>query len=116
VPGANGSVGVGRIARADGDGYTLTLGLWNTHVANGALYQLQYDLVKDFEPVALISSGPAFFVASKTVPANDLRELVHLLKASPGKPSMATQRGLCSEPTDQNVRRCWESAARRCLI
>jgi tripartite-type tricarboxylate transporter receptor subunit TctC len=52
---AGGTVGVGRVARAAPDGYTLCLGHWSTHVANGAIYTLQYDLMKDFEPVALIS-------------------------------------------------------------
>jgi len=51
VPGANGSIGTGRVARAAGDGYTVVMGLWNTHVGNGALYPLSYDVLKDFEPV-----------------------------------------------------------------
>src|SRR5262249_17142314 len=58
VAGANGSIGVGRAARAANDGYTLVMGLWNTHVANGALFGLSYDVVKDFEPIALIASNP----------------------------------------------------------
>jgi tripartite-type tricarboxylate transporter receptor subunit TctC len=53
VAGANGSIGVGRAARAAHDGYTIVMGLWNTHVANGALFGLSYDVVKDFEPIAL---------------------------------------------------------------
>src|SRR6516165_189168 len=53
VGGANGSIGTGRVARAAPDGYTLVLGIWNTHVANAAIYALQYDVVKDFEPVLL---------------------------------------------------------------
>src|SRR5262245_26693967 len=51
VPGANGSIGVGRVARAPGDGHTLVVGLWNTHVANAAIYPLTYDVQKDFEPI-----------------------------------------------------------------
>jgi tripartite-type tricarboxylate transporter receptor subunit TctC len=55
VTGAGGTLGVGRVARATPDGHTLILGLWSTHVVNGAIYTLGYDLVNDFEPVALIS-------------------------------------------------------------
>ena len=56
VSGANGSTAVGRVARAVADGYTLSLGVWNTHVSNGALYALPYDVLNDFEPVALLAS------------------------------------------------------------
>src|ERR1700745_3769104 len=65
VAGAAGSIGVGRAARAAPDGYTLSFGGWNTHVANGAVYALQYDLLKDFEPVALLSSNPLLIVTKK---------------------------------------------------
>src|SRR5712671_368538 len=53
VGGAQGSIGVGRVARAVGDGYTLLIGDWSTHVVNGAIYELQYDALKDFEPISL---------------------------------------------------------------
>jgi tripartite-type tricarboxylate transporter receptor subunit TctC len=56
VAGAAGSIGVGRVARAAGDGYMLVLGMWGTHVANAAIYALSYDVVKDFEPVALVGT------------------------------------------------------------
>ena len=58
VAGANGTIGAGRVAHSAPDGYTLVIGSWNTHVANGVLYALQYDLLKDFEPVALLASNP----------------------------------------------------------
>src|SRR5712675_395081 len=51
VAGANGSIGVGRVARAAPDGYTVSFAYWGTHVANGAVYALDYDVVKDFEPI-----------------------------------------------------------------
>jgi hypothetical protein len=63
VVGAAGSIGVGRVARAAPDGYTLDLGQWGTHVLNGALYGLQYDLPNDFAPVALIADSPLLIVA-----------------------------------------------------
>ena len=87
VAGANGSVGVGRVVRARPDGYTLSLGTWNSHVGNGALYSLQYDLLNDFEPVALISTFTYLIVARKAMPAQNLREFIAWLKANPDKAS-----------------------------
>jgi tripartite-type tricarboxylate transporter receptor subunit TctC len=83
VGGANGSIGVGRVARAAPDGYTLIVGNWNSQVANGALYALQYDLLKDFEPIALISSFPQLIVAKNTMPPSNLTGLIAWLKANP---------------------------------
>jgi tripartite-type tricarboxylate transporter receptor subunit TctC len=90
VSGANGSIAVGRVARAAPDGYTLSLGVWNTHVSNGALYALPYDVVKDFEPVALVASFSSMIVARKTMPASDLKEFIAWLKANPGKASQGS--------------------------
>jgi tripartite-type tricarboxylate transporter receptor subunit TctC len=87
VGGANGNIGVGRVARAAPDGYTLLLGNWNSQVANGALYSLPYDLLKDFEPISLISSFPQLIVARNTMPANDLAGLIAWLKANPDQAS-----------------------------
>ncbi len=83
VSGASGSIGAGRVARAPPDGYTLALGHWGTHVINGAIYALSYDLQKDFEPIALISSNPQLIVAKRTMPADDLPGLVAWLKTNP---------------------------------
>jgi tripartite-type tricarboxylate transporter receptor subunit TctC len=90
VTGANGSIAVGRVARAAPDGYTLSLGAWNTHVSNGALYALPYDLVSDFEPVGLLASFSSMVAVRNTVPANDLKELIAWLKANPGKVSQGS--------------------------
>jgi len=89
VGGAGGSIGVGRVARAAPDGYTLDIGQWDTHVANGATYPLAYDLMKDFEPIAFISSNPFLVLARKTMPADDLKGLIAWLKANPDKASQA---------------------------
>jgi tripartite-type tricarboxylate transporter receptor subunit TctC len=89
VGGAGGSIGVGRVARAAPDGYTLDVGQWDTHVANGATFPLAYDLMKDFEPVALISSNPFLVLARKTMPATDLKGLIAWLRANPDKASQA---------------------------
>ena len=88
--GAAGSTGTRRVARAHSDGYTLVLGSWGTHVANGAIYALEYDVVKDFEPVALLPSQPLVIVARKTMPANDLSSLIVWLRANPDTASQGT--------------------------
>jgi tripartite-type tricarboxylate transporter receptor subunit TctC len=90
VAGAAGSIGVGRVARAAGDGYMLVLGMWGTHVANAAIYALSYDVVKDFEPVALVGTMPELIVAKKTMPANDLKGLIAWLRANSDKASQGT--------------------------
>ena len=90
VGGAGGNLGVGRVVRSPGDGYTLSIGHWGSHVVNGAIYTLPYDLLADFAPVALISDGPQLIVASKAVPAKNLAELIAWLKANPGKASLGT--------------------------
>jgi tripartite-type tricarboxylate transporter receptor subunit TctC len=90
VTGAAGSVGVGRVARAAGDGYTLAIGVWGTHVLNGAIYALRYDLVEDFEPISLLASNPMVIVTKKAIPAKDLTELIAWLKANPHKAAAGT--------------------------
>jgi tripartite-type tricarboxylate transporter receptor subunit TctC len=81
VTGAGGSIGVGRAARAAPDGYTISIGHLGTHVANGAIYKLGYDLETDFEPVVLLPSNPMIFVSKNSVPARSLDELLAWLKA-----------------------------------
>jgi tripartite-type tricarboxylate transporter receptor subunit TctC len=83
VTGADGTIGVGRVARAAPDGYLLSVGQWSTHVLNGAAYALPYDLLKDFEPVALMATNPLVIVTYKGVPAANLKELIDWLKATP---------------------------------
>jgi len=88
--GASGSLGMGRAARASPDGYTLSYGAWATHVVNGAVYALPYDLSSDFEAISQTIST-RFLIAAKTaMPANDLQGLVAWLKANPDKASAGT--------------------------
>src|ERR1700750_688472 len=90
VGGAGGSIGVGRVARAAPDGYTFDIGQWDTHVGS-IIYKLDYDLEKDFEPIALISNNPQLLVAKNELPANTLAELVTWMKANPGKINFVNQ-------------------------
>ena len=82
VTGAGGSIGVGRVARAAPDGYTLAIGHNQTHVINAASMNLSYDVVKDFEPVSLIADTPQWVISRKTLPANNVKELIAWLKAN----------------------------------
>src|SRR5438552_16130261 len=91
VGGAGGSIGVGRVARAAPDGYTIDIGQWDNHVANGVVYNLNYDLQKDFEPIGLVSINPQLLLARKGIPADDLKGLVTWMKANPGKATLAVQ-------------------------
>jgi tripartite-type tricarboxylate transporter receptor subunit TctC len=90
VSGAAGRIGTGRGANAAPDGYTLIAGSAGTHMANGALYPLNYDVLKDFEPVSLLAATPQLIVSKKTMPASNLKELIAWLKANPDKASQGT--------------------------
>jgi tripartite-type tricarboxylate transporter receptor subunit TctC len=81
---AGGTIAHGRTARAAPDGYTLSLGHTATHVLNGAVYSLTYDISKDFEPISLVSSNSWLLAARSTLPPRDLQEFVGWLKANPG--------------------------------
>jgi tripartite-type tricarboxylate transporter receptor subunit TctC len=85
VTGANGTIGVGRVARASPDGYTLVYGPWATQVVNPAVYALPYDVLKDFEPVSLIASSPWVVAAKTAMPANDLKGFIAWLRQHPDK-------------------------------
>jgi tripartite-type tricarboxylate transporter receptor subunit TctC len=88
--GAGGSLGVGRVARAAPDGYTVSIGHWSTHVVNGAVYALNYDLLKDLEPVAMIGGNAMLVVSKAAVPAKNLGELIAWVKANEAKVNVGT--------------------------
>jgi tripartite-type tricarboxylate transporter receptor subunit TctC len=88
--GAGGSIAVGRVARAAPDGYTFDIGQWDTHVGS-IIYQLDYDLQKDFAPIGLVSVNPQLMVAKKNLPADNLKDLVAWMKANPGEINFVDQ-------------------------
>lgn len=85
LTGAAGTIGTAHVAHAAPDGYTLILGHWQTHVVNGATFALQFDVVNDFSPIALIADCPMWVVGKETLPANNLAELIAWLKQNPGQ-------------------------------
>ena len=91
VSGASGSIGVGRVARSSPDGYTLSIGNITTHVFNGAIIRLPYDLLKDFEPIAMVASNPQLLLGKREIPADTLQELIAWIKARPGAVLIGTQ-------------------------
>ena len=88
VGGAAGTIGVGRAVRAPADGYTLQIGTSTTNMLTGGLYPLQFDLLKDLEPIVQIASEPMLIVGKKSLPPNNLKELIAWLKANPDKASV----------------------------
>src|SRR5262245_23061352 len=90
VGGANGSIGVGRVARSAPDGYTIDIGQWDTHVG-AIIYPINYDLQKDFDPIGLMSINPQLMIARKGFPADDLKGLVAWMKANPGRATLVEQ-------------------------
>lgn len=106
VGGASGSIGSAKAARAAADGYTLLLGIWNTHVAIPKLLELRYDVVEDFTPVAYMTDAPLLLTVHKSMPVASYRALVDLLKANPDKVSSGSA-GIGSPPhlLDELVRK-----------
>lgn len=88
--GAGGTIGAGKVARSLPDGYTVAIGHIGTHVINGAIYQLPYDVFKDFQPIAMIASNPQVLVSKIAVSAKDLKELIIWVQANQNKATVAT--------------------------
>ncbi|TMJ03986.1 MAG: tripartite tricarboxylate transporter substrate binding protein BugD [Alphaproteobacteria bacterium] len=97
VGGASGTIGTGRLVRADPDGYTIGIGGPNHYVVNASVYPLTYDLLRDFEPVSMLSNGPMLIMSRNTLPAKNLVELIAWLKANPDNVTFGTG-GLASPP------------------
>jgi tripartite-type tricarboxylate transporter receptor subunit TctC len=97
VGGASGTIGTGRVVRSAPDGYTIGIGGVNHYVVNGAVYPLPYDLLKDFEPISMIATGPQLILSRNSLPAKDLKELLAWLKERPNSVTFATG-GVASPP------------------
>jgi tripartite-type tricarboxylate transporter receptor subunit TctC len=97
VGGASGTIGTGRVVRADPDGYTIGIGGVNHYVVNASVYPLPYDTLKDFEPISMLSNGPMLIMSRNSIPAKNLQELIAWLKANPDSVTFGTG-GLASPP------------------
>jgi tripartite-type tricarboxylate transporter receptor subunit TctC len=90
VTGASGSIGIGKAARSAADGYTICIGTWATHVLNGAVLSLPYNIETVLDPIAQVASDPPLIVSNKNVPADNLGQLIEWLKANPDKATQGT--------------------------
>src|SRR5258705_1154157 len=90
VAGAGGTIGVTRAVRSPADGYTISFGHLGTHVVNGAIYPLPFDLVNDLDPVTLLGANPMLVVSKTAIPAKSLKELIDWLKANQNKATFGT--------------------------
>jgi tripartite-type tricarboxylate transporter receptor subunit TctC len=90
VSGASGTIANLKVARADPDGYTLSVGQWTSNVGPAAIYPLQYDTLKDFEPISLLTTSYLWIVGRPDLPAKDVKEVIAWLKANPGKATAGT--------------------------
>jgi tripartite-type tricarboxylate transporter receptor subunit TctC len=90
IGGAAGSIATSKAVRASADGYTLITGIWNTHVANAAVYKLGYDLENDFVPIGLISYSGLLIVGRTSLSATNLKDLIAWLRQNPNQATEGT--------------------------
>lgn len=90
VTGASGAIGVGKVARATPDGYTIGIGSWSTHVVDSAVNVLPYDTYADFQPLAMVAINPQVLVGKASLPAQSMQELIKWIKSNPGKVLVGT--------------------------
>ena len=90
IPTAAGSVGVGRLAQAAPDGYTIGIGDQTSHVVSSIVNPVRYDVLEDFEPISLLSTSPVALIARKTMQAADLKQLIVWLRENPDGATVAS--------------------------
>jgi tripartite-type tricarboxylate transporter receptor subunit TctC len=81
VSGASGTIATGRVVHAAADGYTIGIGQWSSHVGSPAIYRLDYDIVKDLQPIALLAYSPLWILGKSALPPNNIADLISWLKA-----------------------------------
>ena len=81
VSGASGTIATGRVVHAAADGYTIGIGQWSSHVGSPAIYKLDYDIVKDLQPIALLAYSPLWILGKSALPPNNVADLISWLKA-----------------------------------
>jgi len=90
VSGASGTIATGRVVHANPDGYTIGIGNWTSHVGSPALYSLDYDVLKDLQPIALLAASPLWIVGKNALPPKTAAELIAWVKSSPNPVTFGT--------------------------
>jgi len=80
VSGAAGTIATGRVVHAAPDGYTIGIGQWSSHVGSPVIYNLDYDVLKDLQPVSLLAYSPLWVLGKAALPPNNITELLAWLK------------------------------------
>jgi tripartite-type tricarboxylate transporter receptor subunit TctC len=83
LSGAGGTMATGRVAHARPDGYTIGIGQWSSHVAAPAIYPIDYDILRDLQPIALLAASPLWIVGKQALPPKTVTELIAWMKARP---------------------------------
>jgi len=90
VTGAGGTIAGGRIARATPDGYTIEIGNWSSHVGAAAIFAVDYDVLKDLQPLSLLAYAPLWIIGKSALPPKNATELITYLKSNPNPSTFAT--------------------------
>ncbi|MFZ0426301.1 MAG: tripartite tricarboxylate transporter substrate-binding protein [Xanthobacteraceae bacterium] len=90
VSGAAGTIAAGRVVHADPDGYTIGIGNWSSHVGSPAIYPLDYDVLKDLQPIALVAASPLLILGKEAIPPKTAAELLAWVKSKPEPSTFGT--------------------------
>jgi tripartite-type tricarboxylate transporter receptor subunit TctC len=90
LSGASGTIATGRVVHARPDGYTIGIGQWSSHVASPAIYPLDYDILRDLQPISLLAASPLWIIGKEALPPNTVPELIAWMKARPEPTSFGT--------------------------
>ena len=83
VTGAGGTIGTADVVHANPDGYTIGIGNWTSHIGSPAIYPLQYDVMKDLQPVAYLAGAPLWILGKTDLPPRNAAELIKWVKSNP---------------------------------
>jgi tripartite-type tricarboxylate transporter receptor subunit TctC len=90
VTGAGGTIGTADVVHANPDGYTIGIGNWTSHVGSPAIYALQYDVIKDLQPIAYLAAAPLWILGKNDLPPKSAPELIAWLKSNPNPSTFGT--------------------------
>jgi len=90
ISGASGTIAAGHVAHADPDGYTVGIGNWSSHVGSPAIYKLDFDILKDLQPISLLAYSPLWILGKNALPPKTATELIAWLKTNPNPVTFGT--------------------------